>query len=142
MPMRGAVPRTLRTAVLGTLLAGSAGGCTASGTGPDGAAARTLSGVIVNGPPADAGWPGGGGTLAFRVDLDAPSAERLRTQEVFVRVERETPFRVRSGARLVPGTLADLRAGAEVRVAHTSAMLRSDPPQVIATDVEVRPAAP
>jgi hypothetical protein len=49
---------------------------------------------------------------------------------------------VRSGARLVPGTLADLRAGAEVRVAHTSAMLRSDPPQVIATDIEVRPAVP
>jgi hypothetical protein len=61
---------------------------------------------------------------------------------VFVQIERETPFRVRSGARLVLGTLADLRAGAEVRVAHTSAMLRSDPPQVIATDIEVRPAVP
>jgi hypothetical protein len=127
--------------VRGALLAGGAAGCDAFATSPDGAAARTLSGVIVSGPP-NAGRPGGGGSLAFRVGLDAAGAERLRTRELFVRVTRDTQLRVRSGARFTPGTPADLRPGAAVRVAHTGAMLRSDPPQIIATDVEVRPATP
>ncbi len=140
-PRRWAVPRRLWRAVQGALLAGGAARCDAFATSPDGAAARTLSGVIVSGPP-DPGWPDGGGRLAFRVGLDAASAERLRTQELFVRIARDTPLRVRAGARFTPGTPADLRPGAAVRVAHTSAMLRSDPPQVIATDVEVRPATP
>jgi hypothetical protein len=75
--------------------------------------------------------------------LDLATAQRLRVQELFVRIAPGTPIRVRRrDGTMGAGGAADLEAGAGIRVVYGEGVLRSDPPQVLATDVEVLPATP